>query len=251
MEEVYKKDLNEPDYYGGVVSHPEPDILEWEVKWALRSTAVNKATECDQIPAELFKSRKDDAIKVLHSLCQQIWKKEQWPQDWKRSILIPVPKKGSTEECANHWTITLIYHASKVILKILHVRLQHYVNQELPDVQPGCKKGKGTRDQIANIHWIIEKAREIQKNIYLCFIDYAKAFDCVDHDKLERWEYLSPEKPCMRGKKQQLEPCMEQLIGSRWRKEYGAVCCHQVCLTYMLSPSWEMLGWMSYKLESR
>ena len=106
-----------------------------------------------------------------------------------------VPKKGSTEECANHWTITLNYHASKVILKILHVRLQHYVNQELPDVQPGCKKGRGTRDQIANIHWIIEKAREIQKNIYLCFIDYAKAFDCVDHDKLERWEYLSPEKP--------------------------------------------------------
>ena len=107
MEELYKTDLNEPDYYNDVVSH-----LECEVKWALRSTAVNKASGYDEIPAELFKSLKDDAIKVLHSLCQQIWKTQQWPQDWKRSILIPIPKKGSTKECANHWTISLISHAS-------------------------------------------------------------------------------------------------------------------------------------------
>ena len=107
MEELYKTDLNEPDYYNDVVSH-----LECEVKWALRSIAVNKASGCDKIPAELFKSLKDDAIKVLHSLCQQIWKTQQWPQDWKRSILIPIPKKGSTKECANHWTISLISHAS-------------------------------------------------------------------------------------------------------------------------------------------
>ena len=183
MEELYKKDLNEPDYCDDVVSQPEPDILEWEVKRALRSTAVNKTNGCNEIPAELFKSLKEDTIKVLHSLCQQIWKTQQWSQDQKRSILIPVPKKGSTKESANHWTVALISHASKVMLKILHARLQHYVNQELPDVQVGFRKGRGTRDQIVNIRWIIEKVREFQENISLCFIDYAKAFVCVDHDK--------------------------------------------------------------------
>ena len=150
-----------------MISYPEPDILKCKVKWALRSTAVNKVSGCNEIPAELFKSLKEDAIKVLHSLCEQIWKTQQWPQDWKRSILIPIPKKGSTKECANHQTIALISHASKVMLKILHARLQHYVNQELPDVQAGFRKGRGTRDQIANICWIIEKAREFQKNIYV------------------------------------------------------------------------------------
>ena len=108
MEELYKKDLNETDNHDGVVSHPEPDILEYEVKWALGSTAVNKASGCNEIPVELFKTLKDDAIKVLHSICQQIWKTQQWPQDWKKSTLIPVPKKGSTKECANHWTMSLI-----------------------------------------------------------------------------------------------------------------------------------------------
>ena len=141
-----------------MVTHPEPDILECEVKWTLGSTAVNKASEGDGIPAELFQILKDDAIKVLHSVCQQIWKAQQWSQDWKRSILIPVPRKGSTKECANHWTIALISHASKVMLKILPARHQHYVNQELPDVQAGFRKGRGTRDQIANICWIVEKA---------------------------------------------------------------------------------------------
>ena len=134
----------------------------------------------------IAKSLKDDAIKVLHSLCQQKWKSQQWPQDWKRSILIPVPKKGSTKECGSHWTITLISHASKVMLKIFHARLQHYANQELLEVQAGFRKGRGIRDQIANICWIIEKAREFQKNIFLCFINYAKTFDCVDHDKLQK-----------------------------------------------------------------
>ena len=131
---------------------------------------------------------KDDVIKVLHSLCQQIWKTQQWPQDWKRSILIPIPKKGSAKECSNHQTVALISHASKVMLKILHAGLQHYVNKDLPDVQAGFRKGRGTRDQIASICWITEKAREFQKNIYLCFIDYAKAFDSVDHNKL--WKAL-------------------------------------------------------------
>ena len=127
-EELYKKDLNEQDNNDGVVGHPEPNILECEVNWALGSTAINKASGCDGIPVELFKTLKDDAIKVLHSICQQIWKTQQWPQDWKRSILIPIPKKVSTKECSNHQTIALISHASKVMLKILHARLQHYAN---------------------------------------------------------------------------------------------------------------------------
>ena len=118
MEELYKKYLNEPNYYG-VVSHPEPDILECEVKWALGSPVANRASGCNGIPVELFKTLKDDAIKVLYSICQQIWKTQQWPQDWKRSILIPIPKKGSTKECSNHRTIALISHASKVMLKNL------------------------------------------------------------------------------------------------------------------------------------
>ena len=134
MEELYKKDPNKPDYYDGVISHPEPDILESEIKWALGSTAVNKPSRCNGIPVEVFRTLKDDAIKVLHSVCQQIWKTQQWPQDWKRSICIPIPKKGCTKECANHQTIALISHANKVMLKILHARLQAYANQELPDV---------------------------------------------------------------------------------------------------------------------
>ena len=136
---------------------------------------------------ELFKTLKNDAIKMLHSICQQIWKTQQWPQDWKRLILVPIPKKGSTKDCANCWTIAFISHASKVMIKILHSRLQH-VNQEFPDVQAGFIKGREIRDQIANIRWIIEKAEEFQKNNDLYFIDYAKAFDCVDHNKV--WKAL-------------------------------------------------------------
>ena len=166
MEELYKKkDLNELDKNNGMVSHPDPDILECEVSRALGSTAVNKASRCDGIPVELFKTLKDDATRMLGSICQQIWKTQQWPQDWKRSILIPIPKKGSSEESSNHQATALISHASKVMLKIPHARLQHYANQELPDIQSKFRKGRGTRDQIANIHWIIEKAREFQKNI--------------------------------------------------------------------------------------
>ena len=131
---------------------------------------------------------KDDALKVLHSICQQIGKTQQWTQDWKRSFFIPIPKKGNTKECSSFRTIALISHASKVMLKILQARFQKYVNGELPDVQAGFRKGRGTRGQIANNRWIVEKAREFQKNIYLCFIDYAKAFDCVDHNQL--WKIL-------------------------------------------------------------
>ena len=187
-EELYKKDLHDPDNHDGVITDLEPDILECEVKWALESITMNKASGGDGIPVELFQILKDDAVKVLHSICQQIWKTQQWPQDWKRSVFIPIPKKGNAKECSNYRTIALISHASKVMLKILQARLQQYVNRELPDVQAGFRKGRGTRDQIANIRWIMEKAREFQKNIYFCFIDYAKAFDCVDHNKL--WKIL-------------------------------------------------------------
>ena len=125
---------------------------------------------------------------MLYSICQQILKTQQWLQDWKSSVFIPIPKKGNAKECSNYYTIALISHASKVMLKIFQVRLWQYVNWELPDIQAGFRKGRGTRDRIANTHWIIEKSRESQKNIYFCFIHYAKGFDCVDHSKL--WKIL-------------------------------------------------------------
>ena len=123
-------------------------------------------------------------MKVLHPICQQIWRTQQWPQEWKRSLFIPIPKKGNAKECSNYCTIALILHTSKVMLKILQVRLQQYMNHKLPDIQAGFRKGRGNRDQIANIHWIIEKGNKFQKNVYFCFIDYAKSFDYVDHNKL-------------------------------------------------------------------
>ena len=147
----------------GVISHLESDILEWEFKWALGSITMNKASGDNGISVELFQILKDDAVKVLHSICQQIWKTQQCPQDWKISVFTPIPKKGNAKECSNYHTIALISHASKVMLKILQARLQHYVNHELPDVQSGFRKGRGTRDQIANIHWIMQKAKEFQK----------------------------------------------------------------------------------------
>ena len=120
---------------------------------------MNKASGGDRIPAELFKILKVDAVKVLHSICHQIWKTQQWPQDWKRSVFIPIPKKGNAKKCSNYRTIALISHTSKVVLKILQARLQQYVNHELPDVGAGFRKGRGIRDQIAEIHWLIENAR--------------------------------------------------------------------------------------------
>ena len=154
--------------------HLEPVILECKVKWALGSITTNKASGYDGIPVELFQVLKDGAVKLLHSICQQIWKTQQWPQDQKISVFIPIPKKDKAKECSNYHTIALILHASKVIIKILQVRLQQYVNCELPDVQAGFRKGSGTRDKTANIHWIIKK-KESQKNIHFCFI-YTKAF---------------------------------------------------------------------------
>ena len=136
------------------------DILECEVKWALESITTYKASGADRIPVELFQILKDDAVKVLHSICQQIWKTQQWPQDWKRSVFIPIPKKANAKESSNYHTIALISHASKVMLKILQARLRQCMSCELPDVQAGFRKGRGTRDQFANIFWIMEKPGE-------------------------------------------------------------------------------------------
>ena len=191
---------------------------------------------------------------------QKIWKAQQWPQHWKRSVFIPIPKKGNAKEYSNYHTNALISQASKVMLNILQARLQQYTNRELSDVQAGFRKGRGTRGQIANIHWIIEKAREFQKSIYFCFIDYAKAFDCVDHNKL--WKMLKDMRipdhlTCLlrnlyAGQKQQLELDVEQQTDSKLGKEYvKAVCCHLAYLTNMQSTSCNMLGWMKHKLESR
>ena len=157
-----KKDLHDPNNHNGVITyiHLEPDILECEVKWALESITMNKASGGDGIPVELLEILKDDTVKVLHSICQQIWKTQQWPQDWERSVFILIPKKGNAKECSDYHTIALISHTSKVMVKILQARLQQYLNYELLDVQAGFRKGRGTRDQIADILWIVEKAGE-------------------------------------------------------------------------------------------
>ena len=168
-EELYKKDLHYQDNHDGVITHLEPDILDCEVKWALESITTNKASGGNGIPVELFQILKDDAVKVLHSICQQIWKTQQRPQDWKRSVFIPIPKKGNAKECSDYHTIALISHASKVMLKILQGRLQQYMNRELPNVQAGFRKCRGTRDQIANICWIIKKARVPEKHLFLLY----------------------------------------------------------------------------------
>ena len=193
---------------------------------------------------------------MLHSICQPIRKTQQWPWDWKRSVFIPIPKKANARECLNYCTIALISHASKVMLKILQTRLQQYVNWELPDVQPGLRKGRGTRDQVDNIHWIIEKAREFQKNIYFCFIDYTKTF--VDHSKL--WKILQemgiPENTwLLRNLYAGQEATVRTRYGTTdWFKIGKGVS--QGCilspsyLNYMQSTSCEMPGWINHKLES-
>ena len=167
--------------------------MECEVKWALESITTNKAIRGDGIPVELFQILKDDAVKVLHSICQQIWKSHQWPQDWKRSVFIPIPKKGNAKECSNYCTVAFISHTSKVMLKILLARLQQYVNRELPDVQAGFRKGRGTRDQIANICWIWKKQESSRKTSISALLTMPKPLpvwitrNCGKFFK--RWEY--------------------------------------------------------------
>ena len=176
-----------------MITHLEPDILECEVKLALESITMNKASGDDGIPVELFQILKDDAVKVLHSICQQIWKAQQWPQDWEKSLFITIPKRGNTKECSNYHTIVLISSARMVMLKILQARLQQYVNQELPDVQVGFRKGRGTRDQTANIHWIIKKQENSRKtctSASLAMLKLLTVWITTDCGKFfKRWEY--------------------------------------------------------------
>lgn len=180
-EELYANQIEHQEDNDNGQMDREPNILEDEIAWAMRQLPNKKAPGIDRIPAELLKSV---PVSVITALCQEIWYTCKWPKDWTRSVFIPLPKKGDARDCSNYRTIALISHASKILLKIIQQRLQQVIDQELPDVQAGFRKGRGTRDHIANIRWIIEKTREYQKDLYMCFIDYSKAFDCVEHDKL-------------------------------------------------------------------
>ena len=174
-EELYRKDINDPDNQDGVITHLEPDILECKVKWALGRITTNKASGGDEIPAELLQILKVDGVKMLHSICQEIWKTQQWPQDWRKSVFIPIPKKGNAKKCSLQHN-SHISHASKVMLKILQARFQQYTNRELSDVQAGFRKGRGGRDQIVNIRWIIKKARTFQKKSTSALLTTPKPF---------------------------------------------------------------------------
>ena len=176
-EELYKTDLHDPNNHNGVITYPEPDILECEVKWIIGSITTNKASGGEGIPVELFQILKDEAEKVLHSICQEIWKTQQWLQDWSMSVFIPILKKGNAKECSNYHTIALISHASEVMLKILQSRLQQYMNHELPDIQAGFRKGLEEPEiKLPTSTGSLKKQESSKKHIYFCFIDYAKAF---------------------------------------------------------------------------
>ena len=208
---------HDPDNHNAVITHLEPDILECEVKWALGSITSNKASGDDGIPIELFQVLKDDAVKVLHSICQQIWETQQWPQDWKRSVFIPIPKKGNAKECSNYGTIALISHASKVTLKILQARLQQYVNCELPDVQAGFRKG---RDQIANIRWQVRESRKTSTSALLTMPKPSTVWTTTNSGKfLKRRDYqtiwLASWEICMQVRKKQNRTWNNRLVGSK------------------------------------
>ena len=168
-EELYKKDLHDPDNRDGMITHLETDILECEVKWALEGITTNKASGGDGITVELFQILRDDAVKVLHSICQQIWKTQQWPRDWKRSVFIPIPRKGNPKECSNCHTIALISHASKVMLKILQARLQQYMNHELPDVQVVLEKAEEAEIKLPTSAGSSKSKRVPEKHLFLLY----------------------------------------------------------------------------------
>ena len=201
-----------------MITHLQPDILECEVKWALESITLNKASWDDGIPLELFQILKDDVVKVLHTICQQIWKTQQWPQDWKRLVFIPIPKKGNAKERSNYSTIALISHASKVMLKILQARLQQYVNHELPDVQAGFREGRGTRDQIAKSAGSLKKQESSRKTSISALLNMPQPLNVwitINCGKFfKRWKYPTTWPAsweiCMQVRKQQLELDMEQ-----------------------------------------
>ena len=211
---------------------------------------MSKVSEGEGIPVELFQILKEDAVKVLQSICQQIWKRSSGHRAGRMLFFIPTPEKDNAKECSNYHTIALISHASKVMLKIPQVRLQQYVNWELPDVQAGFRKGRGTRDHISNINWIIEKAREFQKKSTSALLTTLKLWLCGSQQTgkfFKRWEYYTTLPAswefCMHVKKQQLEPDMDQQASSKLGKEYlKAVYCHPVYLTSMHIPSCQMLA---------
>ena len=249
---IIQKIFNDPDKHDGVITHLELDILECEIKWALRSITMNKASGGDGIPVELFQILKDDAVKVLHSIRQQIWKTQRWPQDRKRSVFIPIPKKGNAKECSNYHTTRLISHANKVMLKILQTRLQCYVNCKLPDVQAGFRKSRETRDQTADIHWIMEKARMFQKNMYFCFIDYAKAMLWKILQEMAYSHQLTCLLRNMYGSQEATDRTGHRTTGSKFGKEYiKAVYCHPAYVTSVQRTRCEMPDWMKHKIQSR
>jgi len=187
-EDMYKRDSSITESCKIEDFEPEPSILQDEVRKAVLSLGNGKAAACDGIPIELLKAAGDEGVRIMTILCNKIWDTGQWPNEWKKSVFVPIPKKGDARECSNNRTIALISHASKIMLKVIQSRLESYALKELPDVQAGFRKGKGTRDQIANLRWIMEHQHEFGQDVFFCFIDYTKAFDCVDHAKL--WKSL-------------------------------------------------------------
>ena len=183
-EELYRRDPNATDSFNENIYEDEPEVMEIEVKEALRHISNRKSAGCDGIPIELLKAEGEEAVKVMTGLCNCIWKRKEWPTDWKKSVYVPIYKKGDKKECGNYRTIALISHASKVLLLVIQRRLEEFLIPELPIEQSGFRRGRGTRDLIANLRWVMEKSREHQRDLYMCFIDYKKAFDCVDHERL-------------------------------------------------------------------
>ena len=180
-EDLYIQDPNTSIDFQEKAYTQEPLVMKSEVRKALREITGNKATSIDELPIELIKAASEAAIRALTALCQQIWKSNLWPQEWRRSLFLPLPKKGDIRLCSNYRTVALIPHGSKILLRIIQGRLATYIEREISEEQAGFRKGRGTRDQIANIRWILEITREYGKTILMCFIDYSKAFDCVDH----------------------------------------------------------------------
>jgi len=187
-EELYKTDPNVSIAFQEKTYTQEPLVMESKVRKALLEITGNKATGVDELPIELIKATGETATTALTALCQEIWTSNLRPQEWKRSIFLPLPKKGNLRLCSNYRTITMIPHASKILLKIIQGRLATHIEREMSEKQAGFRKGRGTRDQIANMRWIIERAMEYGKTVFMCFIDYSKAFDCVDHSRL--WNTL-------------------------------------------------------------
>ena len=183
-DELYRRDPNATDSFNENIYEDEPEVMEIEVKEALRHIYNRKSAGCDVIPIELLKAGGEEAVKVMTGLCNCIWKRKEWPTDWKKSVYVPMYKKGDKKECGNYRTIALISHASKVLLRVIQRRLEVFLIPELPIEQAGFRRGRGTRDHIANLRWMMEKAREHQRDLYRCFIDYKKAFDCVDHERV-------------------------------------------------------------------